>query len=169
MDQGRPPLKCRSRPDHSRLTSGQNLDDGVLVLHDDWRHSENYFGTHTDHIRRTEIVKNCAFLKRCNTIFDFQKFLPSTNRVRPIRGHSITITKHKNGRSIRTVTNTEYTRLSCWKRKKLESGTREAVYRKLKLRSTEFKGPRTHIVNIQSELFFQKFKSQLGLRLVVTW
>lgn len=33
----------------------------------------------------------------------FKKFLPSTNRIRPIRRHSITITKHENGRSFGSI------------------------------------------------------------------
>lgn len=100
----------------------------------------------------------------------FKKFSPPTNRVRPIRRHSITITmyKHENGRPNAKW----YTYAPCpWS---VTRGDRERVrLRRRAIQRNESDGNPSSMVAdfcVRSELFLiQKFKSQLGLRLVVTW
>lgn len=71
--------------------------------------------TESDNILKTDVIrvqtifggqelwKIARFWSVVTPYLIFKKFLPPTNRVRPIRGHSITITKHENGRPIGTV------------------------------------------------------------------
>jgi len=72
-------------------------------------HPKSNRGARTSRIRWSSIVKKCAFLERCNTIFDFQKiFTTDQSRSSDTWAHSITITICKNGRPIHRLRDHEH-------------------------------------------------------------
>lgn len=97
---------CRSRPGRFRTVRWSEtcwpIPQSVRNSTIPWKHTQRAYRSllTTDGQRLWKIAR---FWSVVTPYLIFKKFLPPTNRIRPIRGHSITITKQENGRSIRTA------------------------------------------------------------------